>query len=82
MNDLWLLDIGAMTLRPIQIETPVPEPRSRHTVHMIDDTMHVFGGYDGSKPVAWRARRRARRRAARRRRRKRRRRRTTNELLE
>ena len=41
-----------MALRQIEVETPAPEPRSRHTVHIIGDVLHVFGGYDGSKPVS------------------------------
>ena len=52
LNDLWLCDLSAMTLRQIEIETPAPEPRARHQVHIIGDLLHVFGGYDGSKPVA------------------------------
>ena len=51
-NDLWLLDINAMALRNVAVEPPAPEPRSRHTTHMIGDSLHVFAGYDGSKPVA------------------------------
>lgn len=52
MNDLWLLELGSMALRPLLVETPAPEPRSRHTVHIINDVLHVFCGYDGGKPVS------------------------------
>jgi len=52
LNDLWLLDINAMALKNVGVEPPAPEPRSRHSMHMIGDSLHVFAGYDGSKPVA------------------------------
>ena len=50
LNDLWLLDNGAMTMRQLEVEAPIPAPRSRHTMHIIGDVMHVFGGYDNSAP--------------------------------
>ena len=49
LNDVWLLDMSTMALRQIDMETPVPEARSRHTVHIIGDQLHVFAGFDGSK---------------------------------
>lgn len=52
LNDLWVLDTSDMVVRNIAVETPAPEPRSRHTVHIISDLLHVFGGYDNSKPVS------------------------------
>ena len=52
LNDLWLLELGTMALRPIGLETPLPELRSRHTVHIVADLLHLFGGYDGGKPCA------------------------------
>jgi len=52
LNDVWVFDLGASTLRQIAIETPAPEPRSRHTVHIINDLLYVFGGYDGAKPTS------------------------------
>ena len=52
LSDFWLLDLGTMALRQIEIETPMPEARSRHTVHIIADLMHVFGGYGSAAPVS------------------------------
>ena len=52
LNDLWLLDLSDMGLRQIEVETPAPEPRSRHAIHIINDVLHVFSGYDGGKPVS------------------------------
>lgn len=52
MNDLWLLDLRSNSLRQIEVDTPAPEARSRHTAHIIGDLLHVFGGYDGSKPCS------------------------------
>ena len=40
-----------MAIRSVAVETPAPEPRSRHTVHMVGNLLHVFGGYDGNKPT-------------------------------
>lgn len=53
MNDLWLLELASMSLRNLGVETPAPEPRSRHTTHICGETalLHIFGGYDGGKPV-------------------------------
>ena len=36
------------------VEPPAPEARSRHTTHILGETqlLHIFGGYDGGKPVA------------------------------
>ena len=31
LSDFWLLDLGTMALRQIEIETPMPEARSRHS---------------------------------------------------
>ena len=50
LNDMWLCDLGSMSLRKLQIDTPAPEPRSRHTVHIVSDLLHVFGGYNDGKP--------------------------------
>uniref|UniRef100_A0A7S2IDL6 Uncharacterized protein n=1 Tax=Haptolina brevifila TaxID=156173 RepID=A0A7S2IDL6_9EUKA len=51
MNDLWVVDLQASTTRNIAVEAPVPEARARHTAHMVGDLLHLFGGYDGSKPI-------------------------------
>jgi len=51
MNDLWLFDGTERSIRNISVETPLPDARSRHTAHMVGDLMHLFGGYDGSKPI-------------------------------
>ena len=55
MSDLWLLDLQTQVLRSISIETPAPEARARHTAHMVasekGDLLHLFGGYDGAKPI-------------------------------
>ena len=54
LNDLWLLDLGSFHLRNLGVEPPAPEARSRHTTHIMGETqlLHIFGGYDGGKPVA------------------------------
>ena len=51
MNDLWLFDMQTHVLRSISIDTPAPEARARHTAHMVGDLLHLFGGYDGAKPI-------------------------------
>ena len=52
LSDFWLLDLQTQMLRSLTVETPAPETRSRHTLHMIGDLLHMFAGYDGSKPVS------------------------------
>ena len=49
-NDLWHFELGSMAVRQIGLETPLPEPRARHSIHIIEGLLHVFGGYDNSKP--------------------------------
>ena len=52
LNDLWQFDLSAMSMRPIALDTPLPEARSRHTIHIVADLLHIFAGYDGGKPSA------------------------------
>ncbi len=52
LKDVWLVDLQTKQLRQLEIENPAPEARSRHTVHIIENLLHVFGGYDGGKPTA------------------------------
>jgi len=49
LNDFWLVELGTKATRKIDLEAPLPEARSRHTMHVIGDVLHVFTGFDGSK---------------------------------
>ena len=51
LNDFWLLDATTYALRDLAVEAPVPEARSRHSMHFVGSLLHIFGGFDGSKPI-------------------------------
>ena len=43
-NDLWHFELGSMVVRQIGLETPLPEPRARHSIHIIEGLLHVPAG--------------------------------------
>ncbi len=56
LNDLWLLDCTTQSLRDLAVETPAPDARSRHTMHMVRARARSRGGRGARRGRTHRAR--------------------------
>jgi len=48
-KDMWIIDVKNKSAAAVKVQTG-PEPRSRHSCHLVGSMMWVFCGYDVMKP--------------------------------
>jgi len=48
LQDVWVVSMADERVSSVPCSA-MPDARSRHSMHVLADKLHVFGGYDGSK---------------------------------